>query len=74
MKLQELHESGKDIALGDVVWAKHPTQNYKTLTGTVQKITRGRITIKHKDGTTAEYARDDVSKEYSDLHQNSYEG
>ena len=59
---------GKDVAtahkVGDTVWAKHPTDKSKTLTGKVSMVGRTGYNIKHKDGTSGWYPHKDVSAEY----------
>ena len=54
--------------VGDSVWAKHPTEKYKTLAGKVTKIGRTLTTLQHKDGTVATYPHADVSSNFEKLN------
>jgi hypothetical protein len=67
--LAELDEAS---SVGNTVWAKHPTMNHKTLTGTVVSKDGTHTVIKHKDGTTGKFPNDDVSTEFGDLRKNPY--
>jgi len=57
--------------VGDTVYATSPTNKALTMTGKVTKIGHTLTTVKHKDGTEANYPHKLVSKEYSDLHTDS---
>lgn len=58
--------------VGDSVWAKHPTEKHKTLTGKVTKIGRTFTTLQHKDGTEGVYKHADVSSDFEKLNPNPY--
>lgn len=53
--------------VGDTVWAKHPTDKSKTVTGTVKRVGRTMYDLQHKDGSTAMYPHKDVSADYEAL-------
>jgi hypothetical protein len=57
---------------GDTVWIKHPTQNWKTLTGDVTRVGRSTYEVKHKDGSKVQYPHADVESDYETLHPNTY--
>jgi len=54
--------------VGDTVYASSSTNKALTMTGKVTKIGHTLTTVKHKDGSEANYPHKLVSKEYSDLH------
>ena len=74
MKNEEVLEAvDKPVAhkVGDTVYAA--TNNKAvTLTGQVTKVGRTLTTVKHKDGSSANYLHKDVSNEFEDLHPNPY--
>lgn len=63
-----VHESEElietHLSVGDAIWAKHPTDKTKTLTGNISSVGRTGYHVKHKDGTKAWYPHADVSADY----------
>ena len=55
--------------VGDTVYATSPTNKALTMTGKVTKVGASLTTVKHKDGSEANYPHKLVASEYSDLHK-----
>jgi hypothetical protein len=60
------------VSVGDTVWAKHPIQRYKSVTGKVLHTDDNSTKIQHRDGTTGTYPNTDVSNDYEELNPNPY--
>lgn len=56
--------------VGDTVWVTSPTNKATTITGKVTKIGPTLTTVKHKDGSEANYPHKLVNTDYEVLHSN----
>ena len=62
----------EEVQKGDSVWAKHPKERYKTLTGNVVDTNSTHTKIKHYDGSIGVYPNHDVSHDFEKLNPNPY--
>lgn len=70
--LDEATDVKTDHSVGDTVWAKHPTEKSKTLTGVVTRVGRTTYELQHKDGSKAMYPHKEVSDNFEKLNPNPY--
>lgn len=70
--LDEATDVKTDHMVGDSVWAKHPTEKSKTISGKVTRVGRTTYELEHKDGTKAMYPHKEVSANFEKLNPNPY--
>lgn len=70
--LDEATDVKTDHSVGDTVYAKHPTEKSKTMTGVVTRVGRTTYELQHKDGSKAMYPHKEVSDNFEKLNPNPY--